>query len=190
GIDPAAHGGRPGAAGVRRLDGATVAARLVHHARHAAGSRPDPQTVAPEEWSPRMNVTQALGWALLHSVWQCTLAAGALASLLAIVPVRAARTRYALAVTTLTLMLAVPVATAVRLRGAGPLASAVIAPAPGASLGATLPPAGTEPAIPAAGRPGPSLAMRLRAGLEPALRSEERRGGKECRSGGGALSRR
>ncbi len=116
-----------------------------------------------------MNVTQALGWALLHSVWQCTLAAGALASLLAIVPVRAARTRYALAVTTLILMLAVPVATAVRLRAGGPLAGAVIAPAPGASLGATLPPAGTEPAIPAAGRPGPSLAMRLRAGLEPAL---------------------
>src|SRR6266699_4529916 len=116
-----------------------------------------------------MNVTQALGWALLHSVWQCTLAAGALASLLAIVPVRAARTRYALAVTTLILMLAVPVATAVRLRAAGPLAGAVIAPAPGASLGATLPPAGTEPAIPAAGRPGPSLAMRVRADLEPAL---------------------
>src|SRR5947207_3471961 len=119
-----------------------------------------------------MNVTQALGWTLLHSVWQCALAAGALASLLAIVPVRAARTRYALAVTTLILMLAGPVATAVRLRAAGPLAGAVIAPAPGASLDATpLPPpsAGAEPAIPAAGRTGPSLAMRLRAGLEPAL---------------------
>src|SRR5205807_5837644 len=168
GIDAAAHGGRPGAAGVRRLDAAAVAARLVHHARHAAGSQPDPQALAPEEWSTRMNVTQALGWALLHSVWQCTLAAGALASLLAIVPVRAARTRYALAVTTLILMLAGPVATAVRLRAAGPLAGAVIAPAPGASLDATpLPPpsAGAEPAIPAAGRTGPSLAMRLRAGL-------------------------
>src|SRR5256714_11141110 len=112
-----------------------------------------------------------MGWALLHPVWQCSLAAGALASLLAIVPVRAARTRYALAVTTLILLLAVRVATAARLRAAGPLSGAVIAPAPGASLGTTpLPPrAGTEPAVPAAGRPGPSLAMRLRADLEPAL---------------------
>ena len=40
-----------------------------------------------------MNLTEALGWALLHSLWQCALAAAALASLLAIVPVRAARTR-------------------------------------------------------------------------------------------------
>ena len=117
-----------------------------------------------------MNVTQALGWALLHSVWQCALAAGALASLLAIVPARAARTRYALAVTTLILMFAAPVGTAVRLRAEGPLAGAVIARAPGSSLVATLPTrAGTAPAIPGAGRPAPSLAMRVRADLEPAL---------------------
>src|SRR2546423_13460645 len=108
-----------------------------------------------------------MGWALLHPVWQCSLAAGALASLLAIVPVRAARTRYALAVTTLILMLAVPVATAVRLRAAGPLAGTVIAPAPGASLGATLRPAGAEPAVPAARPPRPSPAVRLAPGLGP-----------------------
>ncbi|HEY6159319.1 MAG TPA: hypothetical protein VIV88_17870, partial [Gemmatimonadales bacterium] len=76
-----------------------------------------------------MNVTEALGWALLHSVWQCALAAAALASLLAIVPVRAARTRYALAVATLILMLAVPVGTALRLRAAPPWVAAVVAPA-------------------------------------------------------------
>jgi hypothetical protein len=80
-----------------------------------------------------MNVTEALGWALLHSVWQCTLAAAALAVLLAIVPVRAARTRYALAVTTLILMLAVPIGTAVRLRVAGPLVGTVVAPPRGAA---------------------------------------------------------
>ena len=112
-----------------------------------------------------MNVTQALGWTLLHSVWQCTLAAGALASLLAIVPVRAARTRYALAVTTLILMLAVPIGTAVRLRAAGPLVGTVVAPAVVALPTA----AATQPATPSAERPGPALATRIRGDLEPAL---------------------
>src|SRR6266581_2618140 len=114
-----------------------------------------------------MNVTQALGWALLHSVWQCTLAAGALASLLAIVPVRAARTRYAMAVITLILMLAVPIGTAVRLRAARSSFGAVVAPA--ARVVAPPTPATTEPATPSAERPGPSLATRVRADLEPAL---------------------
>jgi beta-lactamase regulating signal transducer with metallopeptidase domain/HEAT repeat protein len=114
-----------------------------------------------------MNVTEALGWALLHSVWQCTLAAAALASLLAIVPVRAARTRYALAVTTLILMLAVPVGTALRLRAAPPWVASVVAPA--ARVVAPPTPATTEPAMPSAQRPGPSLATRVRGDLEPAL---------------------
>src|SRR6266571_8800410 len=114
-----------------------------------------------------MNVTQALGWALLHSVWQCTLAAAALASLLAIVPVRAARTRYAMAVITLILMLAVPIGTAVRLRAARSSVGAVVAPA--ARVVAPPTPATTEPATPSAERPGPSLATRVRADLEPAL---------------------
>src|SRR5438128_1389090 len=114
-----------------------------------------------------MNVTQALGWALLHSVWQCTLAAAALASLLAIVPVRAARTRYAMAVITLIVMLAVPIGTAVRLRAARSSLGAVVAPA--ARVVAPPPPGTTEPATPSAERPGPSLATRVRADLEPAL---------------------
>ncbi len=124
-----------------------------------------------------MNVTQALGWALLHSVWQGALAAWALASLLATVPARAARTRYALAVVTLIMMLAVPVATAVHLRTS-------TAPAPvdtaraGESVSATaLPPAArrSQLADRAAGTPaGPLssaalLADRVRAGLEPVL---------------------
>ena len=116
-----------------------------------------------------MSVTETLGWALLHSLWQCTLAAAALASLLTIVPVRAARTRYALAVTTLVLMLAVPVATAVRLRAAAlPAAGVVVSAARVVALpnSAGAPPA---PAPPSAGRPAPSLASRVRADLEPAL---------------------
>src|SRR2546426_3122410 len=62
-----------------------------------------------------MITTHALGWALVDSLWQNALAAAGLAALLAIIPVRAARTRYAVAIVTLALMLALPAATAVRL---------------------------------------------------------------------------
>jgi beta-lactamase regulating signal transducer with metallopeptidase domain len=67
-----------------------------------------------------MTATQTLGWALVHSVWQGALAATALALLLAILPSRIARFRYALATATLVLMLALPVATALRLHDAPP----------------------------------------------------------------------
>src|SRR2546427_12191546 len=62
-----------------------------------------------------MSVTEALGWALLHSLWQEALAAATLASLLAVVPARAARIRYGLAAVTLVVMLALPLATGLRL---------------------------------------------------------------------------
>ena len=65
-----------------------------------------------------MTVTQALGWALVHSLWQCALAAAALAALLAVVPARAARIRYALAAATLALTLALPIGTLLRLHRA------------------------------------------------------------------------
>src|SRR5947208_2058145 len=65
-----------------------------------------------------MTVTQALGWALVHSLWQCALAAAGLAALLAVVPARAARARYALSAATLALTLALPVGTLVRLHPA------------------------------------------------------------------------
>jgi beta-lactamase regulating signal transducer with metallopeptidase domain len=81
--------------------------------------------------------------------------------------VRAARTRYALAVTTLLLMIAVPVGTALRLRGARPLPGPVTAPA--RRVVALPAPTATGPAAPATVPPGPSLATRVRAGLEPAL---------------------
>ena len=62
-----------------------------------------------------MTTTQALGWALVHSLWQCALAPAGLASLLSILPSRAARVRYALATATLVLMVAVPLGTALSL---------------------------------------------------------------------------
>src|SRR5207302_11160319 len=85
-----------------------------------------------------MTMTQALGWALVHSLWQCALAAAGLAALLAVVPARAARARYALAAATLALTLALPVGTLVRLHPASSetsVASAVpaaVAPSPAA----------------------------------------------------------
>src|SRR5881396_2071413 len=67
-----------------------------------------------------MTATHALGWALVHSLWQCALAAVALAFLLAIVPAPWARLRYALATATLVLTLALPITTAVRVGEASP----------------------------------------------------------------------
>src|SRR5438034_3198943 len=67
-----------------------------------------------------MTVTQALGWALVHSLWQCALAAAALAALLAVLPARVARIRYALAAATLALTLALPMGTLLRLHRASP----------------------------------------------------------------------
>src|SRR5881394_4277483 len=67
-----------------------------------------------------MTTTQALGWALVHSLWQCALAPAGLALLLSILPSRAARVRYALATATLVLMVAVPLGTALSLHEASP----------------------------------------------------------------------
>src|SRR5437660_1805139 len=87
-----------------------------------------------------MTVTQALGWALVHSLWQCALAAAGLATLLAVVPRRAARTRYALAAATLVLTLALPVGTGLRLERTSPGATAsAAAPAPAAAPRAAAP---------------------------------------------------
>src|SRR5438094_4699360 len=104
-----------------------------------------------------MTATQALGWALVHSLWQCGLAAAGLAWLLSIVPSRASRIRYALATATLVLMVAVPLGTALSLHDASPWYGA---PA------AVLTPASTlaGPAVMAL-----RLAARRRTSLEPAL---------------------
>src|SRR5436309_7272763 len=62
-----------------------------------------------------MSAIHTLGWTLMHSVWQGTLAAAGLAALLTVVPARAARSRYALSVATLLVMLALPLATGLRM---------------------------------------------------------------------------
>src|SRR5216117_60311 len=97
-----------------------------------------------------MIATHALGWALVDSLWQNALAAAGLAACLALVPVRAARIRYAFATLTLAMMLALPLATAVRLSGTSSQISDVVT--------ATSPVTAAAP-----------VAHRIRAALEPAL---------------------
>jgi len=59
-------------------------------------------------------LAQAIGWALLHLVWQGALVAGLLAAALALLPGRSANLRYALSCAALVLIVALGVATAVR----------------------------------------------------------------------------
>ena len=93
-----------------------------------------------------MNAIDTLGWALVHSLWQDALAAAGLASLLTLVPARAARVRYELAALTLAVMLKLPLATALRLDAA------------------------SDAAMPALAAPAlTSLVDRISAGLEPTL---------------------
>ena len=131
-----------------------------------------------------MTMTQALGWALVHSLWQCALAAAGLAALLAVVPARAARARYALAAATLALTLALPVGTLVRLHPASSETSvdsavpAAVAPTPAAIPRAPEASPGLIPLSPQSARRYGSaapaivvlrLASRVRARLEPLL---------------------
>ena len=110
-----------------------------------------------------MITTQALGWALVDSLWQNALAAAGLAALLAIIPVGAARTRYALATLTLALMLALPVATAVRLSETSPWTGDAVS-----ATSSGLPGAASGPGPQAVPASAPAAA-RIHAALEPAL---------------------
>src|ERR1700740_1986123 len=62
-----------------------------------------------------MNATHALGWSLVHFLWQGTALALLLGIALALTRPAAARTRYALGMLTLVAMLVLPIATTVHL---------------------------------------------------------------------------
>jgi beta-lactamase regulating signal transducer with metallopeptidase domain len=115
-----------------------------------------------------MTMTHALGWALVDSLWQDALAAAGLAALFALIPVRAARVRYALATVTLLLMIAFPVATAVRLTHEAPWTleyeTATVAPAPAPSANGA-----SAPTAPAGATIAGPVADRIRASLQPVL---------------------
>jgi beta-lactamase regulating signal transducer with metallopeptidase domain len=59
-------------------------------------------------------VAQALGWALLHLLWQATIVAGILAAVLALVPRENANTRYVASISALTLVFLLFLGTAAR----------------------------------------------------------------------------
>jgi beta-lactamase regulating signal transducer with metallopeptidase domain len=116
-----------------------------------------------------MTLTLALGWALVDSLWQDALAAAGLAALFALIPVRAARLRYALATSTLLLMLALPLATAVRLTHQAPW-TWVYETAPAVTPASTPAVGGATPAPGSAVTTGAqSVGERIRASLEPML---------------------
>src|ERR1044071_8401809 len=124
-----------------------------------------------------MTAISALGWALVHFVWQGAVLAVLLGVALALVPQTAARTRYGLGVLTLVAMLVVTVATGVRLFNRPPeLAPAAAMQAPAvrdrAQAASRLSPAPTpagDRATLTTGSPPPPKAPdfdRLRVALE------------------------
>ena len=127
-----------------------------------------------------MNATHALGWALVHFLWQGAAAAALLGIALALTRPAAARTRYAFSVATLAIMFALPLVTGLRLHGsahssataftAPEMTNAVTAdvPARAASAPRASKPQTRHSATPAV--PGWSPApSSLRDALEPAL---------------------
>lgn len=89
-------------------------------------------------------LAQAIGWALLHLVWQGALIAGLLALLLALLPSRSANLRYTVACAALALLVAVGVFTGVRsypgAAGPSPFVTAPATPAKLVVLPVVLPP--------------------------------------------------
>jgi hypothetical protein len=63
-----------------------------------------------------MNATQAIGWALLHFVWQGALVATGLAVVLLVARRQSSTIRYAFSVAALAIMLILPIATALRVQ--------------------------------------------------------------------------
>jgi beta-lactamase regulating signal transducer with metallopeptidase domain len=75
------------------------------------------------------SIAQAIGWALLHLLWQATIVAGILAAVLALLPRRSATVRYAAACSALALVFGMFVATAIRAYdpAAAPIATSIAA---------------------------------------------------------------
>lgn len=73
------------------------------------------------------SIAQAIGWALLHLLWQATIVAGILAAVLALLPRRNANLRYAAACSALALVFGMFVATAIRAYdpAAAPIATSI-----------------------------------------------------------------
>ena len=120
-----------------------------------------------------MNATHALGWALVHFLWQGAALAILLGVALAVIRPTAARTRYTLSIVTLAAMLVVPIATTLRLYEPGLSSSSRSSGAahPATEMQAS-PSHSASPALSSPVAAVKSLApsdSRLRESLEPAL---------------------
>jgi len=119
-----------------------------------------------------MNATHALGWALVHFLWQGAALAILLGIALAITRPTAARTRYALSLLTLGAMLVLPIATglrlydSVRLEPPAPLTSTLAQREPETRSSVPDSPA---PSATSTGTPIDQPVARLRDLLNPAL---------------------
>lgn len=110
-------------------------------------------------------MTQAVGWALVHFLWQGTLVALGLAAGLSLLRSRSASVRYTASVGALTLLLALPVATALRSYPESSPASST-SPASSAAIAAAAP-----ASQPAAAAILPAAAPTIRERLQPFLPS-------------------
>src|SRR5258706_7279365 len=130
-----------------------------------------------------MNATHALGWALVHFLWQGAALAILLGVALALIRPTAARTRYTLWLVTLAAMLILPIATTLRLYdpGVSTATGTFVAPKPSSDLTASPSPSRAPsarnatvkslPPIASATQPNTGIARftLLRDRLEPML---------------------
>src|SRR5262245_10821282 len=116
----------------------------------------------PETWQP---VIEALGWTLIHFIWQGALVALSLAGVLRMLHGASTSARYAAACVALLLMLAAPVATM----------SLISLSTPDKTAGVAQSGFAADPI-------SPPLAIEVESTIAPTQRSEERRVGKERRS--------
>jgi len=99
-----------------------------------------------------MNATHALGWALVHFLWQGAALAILLGVALALIRPTAARTRYTLSLVTLAAMLILPIATTLRLYdpGVSTATGTFVAPQPSSDLTASPSPSPSPSRAPSA----------------------------------------
>src|SRR5256885_15785672 len=123
-----------------------------------------------------MNATHALGWALVHFLWQGAALAFLLGVALALIRPTAARTRYTVSIVTLAAMLVIPIATTLRLyEPVSASSQRLIAPEPSSDMNVSPALSSTSPAPSAPSavmKPLPRAEPRftqLRDRLEPVL---------------------
>jgi beta-lactamase regulating signal transducer with metallopeptidase domain len=104
-------------------------------------------------------IAQAIGWALLHLLWQGAIVAGILAAVLGLLPRRAANLRYLASCTALALLPLLAIATAIRAYEQ----PAVVAAAPLSIMAAATAPAETATTTLASPAQAPTTAQRLRS---------------------------